>query len=413
MIATVPEGEGRSEAAAVRRMINALGVAQICSWGSLYYSFPLMAEAMRAELGWSKPAIYGAATLGIVLAGIAAYPVGAAIDAGRGRVVMSLASVTAGLLLILWSQVSDIVVFYALFAGIGCLQAATLYEPAFAVIARRVGPARARRGITNLTLWAGFASTVFIPLIQLMIDHLGWRGALVGLGAINIFLCGSIYFLAIDPAKDHVAPQRAADQPIPLAGRRAVAWAMGRPVFWALALALVAYAAAFSAMTFHLYPMLLEKGLDAAGVVTVLTVIGPAQVAGRVLVWSVVPNAPIRVVGALVAIVLPLAIAGFALAPADVVAVAAVAVVYGAANGIITIVRGTMVPEMVSRDAYGAISGALTAPMNVMQALGPLAAAWLWSVTGGYGAVFAAAGACAAVFCLGFWAAAWFSRRGV
>lgn len=65
--------------------ISALGAAQICSWGTLFYGFPLIAEAMRTDLGWSKPTLYGAATLGMLLAGLAAYLVGAAIDRGHGR----------------------------------------------------------------------------------------------------------------------------------------------------------------------------------------------------------------------------------------------------------------------------------------------------------------------------------------
>src|SRR5690606_10264391 len=131
------------------------------------------------DLGWSKPTLYGAATAGMLLAGAAAYPIGAAIDRGRGRVLMSGASVVAGLLLAAWSQVESLVAFYLVLAVLGCMQAATLYEPAFAVIARRVGPLNARKGITALTLWGGFASTVFIPLIQFVIEFYGWRGALL------------------------------------------------------------------------------------------------------------------------------------------------------------------------------------------------------------------------------------------
>ena len=101
----------------VGRLITALGIAQICSWGTLYYSFALMAEAMRTDLGWPKTEIYGAATLGLTLAGVAAYPVGAAIDRGQGRYVMSLASVGAGLMLFAWSQVSNVLAFYAIFAA--------------------------------------------------------------------------------------------------------------------------------------------------------------------------------------------------------------------------------------------------------------------------------------------------------
>ena len=387
-------------------LITALGIAQICSWGTLYYSFALMAEAMRLDLGWPKTEIYGAATLGLTLAGIAAYPVGAAIDRGKGRYVMSLASVGAGLLLFAWSQVSNLFVFYAIFAVMGCLQAATFYEPAFAVIARRVGSGNARRGITALTLWGGFASTVFIPLIQFLINHVGWRDALMVLGAINIIVCGGLYFLAIDPTKDRPRPVREAHEPVPLAGRKAVAWAMRRPVFWALMVALVGYEAAFAALTFHLYPFLLERGLDSAGVVTVLAVIGPAQVAGRTLIMLFAPDAPVRKVGSIIVIVFPLAVVGLALAPPSVPVIAAIAAFYGGANGMITIVRGLMVPEMISRDAYGAINGALVAPMNVTLAIAPLAAAWIWSMTGDYNAVLFAIGIGAVVLCAGFWTAA-------
>src|SRR5574341_367359 len=143
------------------RFITGLGVTQIVSWGTLYYSFPLIAEPMSRELALAKPAVYGAATVGILVAGLASLPVGAAIDRGYGRAVMTLGSVLGGLLLIGWSQVASLWPFYFLFAGVGLAQAMTMYEPAFAVIARRYG-AEARRGITAVTLWGEFASTVFI-----------------------------------------------------------------------------------------------------------------------------------------------------------------------------------------------------------------------------------------------------------
>lgn len=411
MTTAAADEEARKRNGGIGRLITALGIAQICSWGSLYYSFALVAEAMRLDLGWSKTEIYGAATVGLACAGLAAYPVGAAIDRGQGRFVMAGASVAAGLLLVAWSQVSSLLAFYATFAAIGFLHAATLYEPAFAVIARRVGPGNARRGITALTLWGGFASTVFIPLIQVLIDEFGWRGALSILGAINVVLCGGLYFLAIDPARDHSLPVREPHEAAPLSGRAAVKWALRRPVFWALVVSLVSYAAAFSALTFHLYPLLLERDLDTAGVVAVLAVIGPAQVGGRILIWFFAPHAPVRSVGSMVVIVFPLAVAGFALAPPEVLIIAVIAACYGAANGMLTIVRGLAVPEMVSREAYGAINGALVAPMNVMQAVAPLLAAWIWSATGGYDAVLLAIGAGAVSLCIGFWAAAFLSAR--
>lgn len=390
--------------------INALGVAQICSWGTLFYGFPLIAEAMRQDLGWSKPLLYGAASLGMVLAGLAAYPVGSAIDRGHGRTLMAGASVVAGLLFAAWSQVTSVAAFYVVLAGLGCMQAAALYEPAFAVVARRLGPLGARRGITTLTLWGGFASTVFVPLIQLVIDAFGWRGALLMMAGVNALVCGGLYGFAIDPARDAGQGAQAADDGQALAGRKAVAAAMRLPSYWGLMVAWIAYAAAFASLTYHIYPLLLERGLDAAGVVAVMAVIGPAQVAGRVAIMALAADAPVRRLGSAIVVVFPLAAAGFAFAPPDALVIGVIAAFYGAANGMVTIVRGVAVPEMVSRQAYGAINGSLVGPLNVMQALAPLAAALLWEASGGYDAVLAAIFAGSVVLCAAFWFAAWKAR---
>jgi MFS family permease len=315
-VKAAPEGAGTGW------FISALGAAQICSWGTLFYGFPLIAEAMRTDLGWSKTELYGAATVGMLLAGLAAYPVGTAIDRGHGRTLMAGASVAAGLLLAAWSQVQTLVAFYVVLAGLGCMQAATLYEPAFAVIARRVGPLAARKGITALTLWGGFASTVFIPIIQVLIDSQGWRGALLVMAAVNAVVCGGLYFFAIDKRKDAPARIFHPDDAVPLAGRAAVAAAMRKPAYWGLMLAWISYAAAFSSLTYHLYPLLLERGLDAAGVVIVLAVIGPAQVAGRVLIRVFASGAPVRTLGSAIVIVFPLAVIGFSFAPPEVAVIA-------------------------------------------------------------------------------------------
>ena len=180
------------------RFINGLGVGQIVSWGSLYYSFPLLAEPMGKELGLSKTALYGAATFGILISGLSSFAIGAAIDRGHGRKVMTLGSVLGGALLMAWSGIGSLGMFYVLFAGIGLAQAMTMYDPAFAVVTRRYG-LEARRGIIAITLWGGFASTVFIPFTQLLLDRFGWRGAVLVLGACNLALCVGLHAWLINP----------------------------------------------------------------------------------------------------------------------------------------------------------------------------------------------------------------------
>lgn len=387
--------------------ITGLGIAQIIGWGSLFYSFPLIATAMETELGWAKTELYVGATIGLLLAAIVAVPVGAAIDRGYGRWVMAAASAAAGALLVAWAYVDTLLVFYLVAAGVGALQAATLYEPAFAVIARRAGPEHARGGITAVTLWGGFASTVFVPLIQLLLDTMGWRGTLQVLGAINILLCAGLYLLVIDPARDRPQPPARSEVP----GRpRPLREALRNPVFWGLAAAFTAYSATFGAFTFHLYPMLLERGFEAGWAVAAIAVIGPAQVAGRMAVGIFAGSVSGRRIGCITVAVFPLALTIFHLAPPYFWIVALTALLYGAANGIMTIVRGVAVPEMVSRQAYGAINGAIAVPMVLAKAGAPLAAAWLWTLSGGYAAVLVALIGSSLAMAAAFWWAAWRSQ---
>ncbi|WP_181705400.1 MFS transporter [Chthonobacter rhizosphaerae] len=403
--ATVQTGR----AFARRHFVTGLGIGQIASWGTLYYAYPLIGEAMGRDLGWSKSEVFGAATIGLLLAAVAAYPVGVAIDRGHGRVVMAGSSVAAAALFAAWSQVTDLVAFYVIVALLGALQSAVLYEPAFAVVARRVGPLNARAGITSLTLWGGFASTVFVPVTQLLLDHLGWRGALMALAGVNLAVCAAAYALVIDPAADAPLPPR---RPDALPSRKGpLRLAMEIPAFWFLCVAFTAYAATFSAFTFHLYPLLVERGLATSDVVAAMMVIGPAQVLGRILIWRLAPRSPVRVIGATVVLAFPVALLVLWLAPTTLAVAVGVAGLYGLANGIMTIVRGMAIPEMLTREAYGALNGALAAPGTIAKALAPGAAAVLWQMSGSYDAVLAASIIGSCVLVAGFWTAAAVARH--
>lgn len=393
-----------------RALITALGVGQICGWGTLYYSFPLIAESMMTELGWTRTDVYGAATLGLVLAAFLAYPVGIAIDKGFGKVLMSVSSLIAAAFFVMWSQVSSLVSFYFLIAGIGALQAALLYEPAFALVARRVGAGKARSGITAITLWGGFASTVFIPFVQLLLDQAGWRGALLTLGIINFLVCTPLYFHYIRPEKDTIDLGSSSDETKQIADKKVLQTALRKPAFWLLMLALTAYAGAFTAFTFHMYPMLLETGISTESVVWAIATIGPAQVLGRILISVFAKNISIRHIGSFVTAVFPIVfiVLGFQLS--NIWLITAACITYGVCNGIFTIVRGLVVPEMISQQAYGALNGLLSLPSTLARALAPVAAALIWSSSLSYQGVLWAIAVCTVVLTLSFWMAAWASR---
>ena len=191
-----------------------------------------------------------------------------------------------------------------------------------------------------------------------------------------------------------------------MAGAWAVGWALKSPIFWALAVALTAYWAVFSAFIFHAYPLLLERGFDTQAVVFAMAVIGPAQVAGRIAIWVFARGVQIRVIGSLVVLVFPFVFLGLIVTPPLLPEIALIAATYGAANGIMTIVRGLVVPEMLTCDAYGAINGALAVPTIIAKAAAPFGAALLWARSDSYGSVLVALLGGSLLLVLSFWISA-------
>jgi MFS family permease len=87
------------------------------------------------------------------------------------------------------------------------------------------------------------------------------------------------------------------------------------------------------------------------------------------------------------------------------------AIIYGVANGLVTILRGMSVPEFIGPEGYGVVSGALTMPTNVMRAAGPILASLAWGAFGGYTPVLWGLAGIMLIAALGFAAAAWLSKR--
>ena len=366
--------------------IASLGIAQICSWGTLYYSFPQLAEEMMAEFAWSKSQVYGALTVSLLFSAMAALPIGRAIDKGRGRQVMTAGSLLAGLLFISGSQLEALWSFYAIFAGIGFLHAATLYDATFSVIANRFEPVSAKKHIITLTLWGGFASTLFIPLIEWLLQWGGWRNTMIVLGLVNIFLCSAIYWRL--PAPSRALREKNPEKEEKISTPINVRWALKQPMFWSLLCCFSLFAAAATTFKFHLYPILMEKGLPAIEVVAIIAVLGPSQVAGRVLLALFSEKLSIVNLGILTASTLPIVFIAFAFLPASMWMLIPFAVAFGAASGTMTIVKGIAIPELLTKESYGVINGAMNIPVKVINAFSPSVAAAVWYVNDSYAGVF-------------------------
>lgn len=359
------------------QLLVALGVTQIVSWGSIYYAFALLLEPLQAELGAGKSAVAGAFSVALLASGLCAMRIGATIDRIGGRGVMTAGSVGAAALLATLSQVSSLLMLYAIWVGLGLVMAATLYEPAFAVIAKAFR-LNYRRALTVLTLFGGFASTVFWPLTTALIDRFGWRTALLWLAAINLFVCVPLHLLWLPRSG-----RGAVKGPQPRRSETRVRlWSDHR--FRALTVAFLAHYVVVSAVAAHLISLLLARGMSPAAAAGIGALFGPMQVAGRVLEFGTSRWLRAAQVGRIAAAALPLSMAALLFAGDNLMGLAVFALLFGASNGVMTVVRGALPVDMYGRDNYGAIAGALAAPGLLARAVGPVFAALLWSGLGGY-----------------------------
>lgn len=375
-----------------------LAAAQLVAWGTLYYSFAVAVGPMEAELGWSKTTLNGALSVGLLSWGLCAPAVGAWIDRHGARGVMTGGAVLGGLLMVAWSQVHSVWAYYAVWAGMGAAMAALLYEPVFAVVTALFGQDY-RRAITAITLLGGFASTVLIPVTQWLSDAWGWRTAILALGLFVALFCGGIHAAVLRAGDGRSSLPRERKEE---AGGHGI---LGNPVFWGLAVWFTAYGATFTGLTFQLIPVMSFHGVPTGQILVVMALIGPMQVAGRIVLLALGRRQSARVTGAFVAVAMAVAVAILWADPRDFPALVAFALLYGASNGVMTIVRGTAVPEYLGAARYATTNGALALPVNLAKAASPLLLAALWSATGDPQAVVAAIFTCCLVGLAGYaWA---------
>ena len=380
-------------------VVAALAAGQLLTWAALYYGFSSFVLPMRDELRWSEATLMGAFSVGLAAWGGASYAVGAAIDRGHGRAVLAGGAVLAALGLWAWAGVREPWMFYAVWVVLGVSMAMTLYDPAFIVLTKRY-PQRYRQGITALTLVGGFASTLSFPVVAWSMPALGWRGTLVAMGAALLAVVLPLHWWAL--RGPHEPPARPThDGP---AADITLRDALRHRTFWLLALAFTLYAFGSAALWAHVMPAFASKGLRQGEALAVVVWIGPAQVAGRLLYAALGRAWSLRVLGAVVLLGLPIALTLFALAQALWV-LWLFAAVFGAANGLITIVRGGLIPETFGRAQVGRIGGAMAAIGLLARAAAPVAAAALLLVLGGYRELLLVLAALGAVAVLSFWLA--------
>ena len=381
------------------RWVGWLSLGQLISWGSIYYLFALIMVPIEQEMGLTRAQSSLAFSLALLVEGLLAYPVGRWLDRGHERLVMTAGSVLLGLCLMAHSFVTTKLGFYLAWCCIGAGMAATLYNPAFAVVTRRF-PKDFRRAIITLTFLGGLASTIFIPLIAGLINWGGWRQTLLVLAALHLLVCAPLHFWLLKNAPrghtpshfmgDSIDMEASADaNPI---DRRKLAHHLTSGPFLLLGLFVILTMTVTTALPTHIISMLRELGLQETWAIAIPASLGLVQVAGRLMLYFFEHRFNVHTSNRLIPWLLPLGLVPLLIVPmlgswASALALPLLfffVLMFGMGVGMLTIVKGTAMAQYVSREHVASLNGALGVPLAIARASAPLGLGLLWSAQAGY-----------------------------
>jgi len=353
------------------RAVPVLGVTQILSWGTIFYTPVLIVPLIAQEHDWSISFAMGGFSIALLVAGLSAPYIGRGIDRFGGHVMMTVGSLTGALGLALIVHADNRLTYMLVWMVLGLAMSANLYDSAFGSLGRIFGAA-ARRPITALTLAGGFASTVSWPATHFLLEATDWRTTYLIYAALLACVAAPLHAFLLPRSRAETAVPKPGDVNVP----DTVLPSRGLP-FILVAAAFAAYAFVPSGLSAHLLAIFARSGIDSGTVVWIGALFGPAQVGARLIEFSFGRNLhPLWVVrfalGALLCGFVMIALLGVSVPVA-----AAFAVIFGGANGLVTITRGAVPLALFGASGYGRLMGRLAAPFLLMQAVAPLVMAFV------------------------------------
>lgn len=352
--------------------IIALGITQIIGYGTLYYSFSILAPDMSRDLGWPSEAVFGALSAALLIGGLMAPALGKWIDRfGAGR-IMTAGSAIAAAALVACALAPGRISFVAALIGIEAASNLVQYGAAFALLVQ-IRPQAAQRSITYLTLIGGFASTIFWPITTMLHAEMSWQQVYLVFAGLNLVICLPIHAVLSGQMRRNrersgASPARRVEGTLAASARR-----MG---FVLMALSFSLQSLVSSAILVHMVPLLSGLGLGATAAL-VGTFFGPSQVLSRLTNMLFGVNLPPLKLAIIAATLMSAAVLLLIPTAPSVAGAIAFAVVFGLGNGLFSIVTGTLPLLLFGSDGYGKMQGRVMAARLIVSAVAPFALAYL------------------------------------
>lgn len=364
------------------RAIIGLGLTQIIGYGTTYYLLGLMGEVIRADLGLSSTVLLSGVAITLLASAVFGPAAGRWQDQLGSNVPMALGSILMGIGLLILSRAEDSALYFVGWSFIALGSPTSLYSACFTALAHMAGR-NARKAIIYLTLIGGLASSIVWPITAWLMTVMDWRAIVLLFGGLNILLCAPLHALLLDGKKAHTEVGASPEKIPPGLPQQAQMRA-----FILLTTMLAVISLVGNAWSMLVFPVLAGLGFTFKDAVLIASLVGIFQVLGRIgeLVSSS-KHSPLRTAE----ISNLLYLTGFVMLIvwkgaffAGIIFAAA----YGAANGLNTIVKGTLTLAIFGSHGYGERLGKVTLIPGISAAIGPMLGGFIIEKGGAIALVF-------------------------
>jgi predicted MFS family arabinose efflux permease len=363
----------------VKRAIWGLGVTQIIGWGTTYYLLALLGVRIVEDLNMPKAVMLGGVSLTLIGAAFLGPFVGRWQDRRGSREVMVTGSAVLALGLAVIAMSQGVITYYLGWLIVAIGTPMTLYGAAFTALTQMAGK-NARRAIIFLTFMGGLASTVSWPATALLLNVLEWRQIVLLFAGLNLFLCLPIHALVLGGA-EQVSGNGAASNPVPPGlPPEAIAKA-----FLLLAAMLAVNSLVFNGWSMLVFPVMTGLGYVEASAVLFASLVGVFQVIGRMGEMASGERFTAFQTATFAIALLPLSFVVLMAGGGSAATGFIFALLYGIANGLVTIARGALTLSIFGSAGYGERFGKVTVASGLMGAAAPVVGGIALELSGAMG----------------------------
>jgi len=370
-------------------LVASLGIQGII-WG-IFNSFGVFFMPLQAEFGWSRAMISAAVSFSMLLHGLVAIIMGGLNDRFGPKLIMAICGLFFGLGHLLMSQLNaawQLYLFFSVLVGIGISATDVVL---LSTIARWFVK---KRGLMSGIVKAGTGMGLMImPLVaSKLISASSWRTSYIILGILAlVFAIPIAQLLRRDPGQMGQLPDGEKEVTISSLDSVERGLSLGQAIhtkqFWIICGVYFTICSCVQTILVHIVPYATDLGISATNAASILSTIGGASIAGRLVMGSAGDSVGNKR-AMLVCFLILVAILCWLQWAKELWMLYLFAVAYGFSHGGFFALISPMAAELFGTRSHGAIFGIVIFSGTIGSAISPILAGHIFDITYSYWLAF-------------------------